>query len=397
MKPLPVFIERKSPTHRALQLLGVLIAVAFYFYVVNVVENFSAIRWAVAVTLAVGILGLNIVTGYSGQISIGHSAFFGIGAYTTMILIADHGWPFLATLPVAGALGFIVGAVIGIPALRIRGLYLSLITLGLALAFPSIVKSDSFFGIDFASITGGSNGKVISSGDVTTTQGFHWNPPSWAPSGWTTNDWVFTTVFVIAVVLFVLTSNLIHSAVGRGLIAMRDNETGAAVSGVYPAQYKVLAFATSAFVTSIGGGCFALASTTIGPDTFGLQRSIEFIAGLVIGGVATILGPAIGGLLVEWLPYWAFEVDWPIIGKLEGPQAGILYGVILVLIIFFMPGGVLYGVRHLRAKFVVFVPRLPVPREIYAAPTSTHPSADSTSSTDIPIASVQQATRERYQ
>ena len=151
MKSLPIVIERKSPTHRAFQLVGLLAVIGFYFYVVSVVENFSAIRWAVAITLAIAILGLNIVTGYSGQISIGHSAFFGIGAYTTMILIADHGWPFLATLPVAGALGFLVGAVIGIPALRIRGLYLSLITLGLALAFPAIVKSDNFFGVDFAS------------------------------------------------------------------------------------------------------------------------------------------------------------------------------------------------------------------------------------------------------
>jgi branched-chain amino acid transport system permease protein len=378
MSSLPIVIERKSPTHRVVQVVGALAVFGFYFFVVNVVANFSAIRWAIAVTLAVAILGLNIVTGYSGQISIGHSAFFGIGAYTTMILIADHGWPFLATLPVAGALGFLVGAVIGVPALRIRGLYLSLITLGLALAFPAIVKSDNFFGVDFASLTGGSNGKVISSGDVTTKQGFHWNPPSWAPSGWTTNDWVFTTVFMIAIVLFVLTSNLIRSSVGRGLIAMRDNETGAAVSGVYPAQYKVLAFATSALVTSIGGGCFALASTTIGPDTFGLQRSIEFIAGLVIGGVATILGPAIGGVLVEWLPYWAFEVNWPILGKLEGPQAGILYGVILVLIIFFMPGGIVYGIRQLRAKFIVFVPRLPVPEEFPATPTAAvQPTADS--------------------
>ena len=368
MRSLPVVVERKSPAHRAFQLLGLLALIGFYFYAVSVVENFSAIRWAVAVALSIGILGLNIVTGYSGQISIGHSAFFGIGAYTTMILIADHGWPFLATLPIAGALGFLVGAVIGIPALRIRGLYLSLITLGLALAFPAIVKSDNFFGVDFASITGGSNGKVISSGDVTITKGFHWNPPSWAPDDWTTNDWVFTTVFLIAIVLFALTSNLIRSGVGRGLIAMRDNETGAAVSGVYPAQYKVLAFATSALVTAIGGSCFALASTTIGPDTFGLQRSIEFIAGLVIGGVATILGPAVGGLLVEWLPYWAFEVDWPLLGKLEGPQAGILYGLILVLIIFFMPGGVVYGLRQLRSKVVVFVPRLPDPEQIASAP-----------------------------
>jgi branched-chain amino acid transport system permease protein len=360
---LPVVIERGSPGHRALQLLGVLALAGGFLVVVDVLENFSALRWATAVTLAIAICGLNIVTGYSGQISVGHSAFFGIGAYTTMILVADHGWPFLATLPVAGAFGFIVGFVLGIPALRIRGLYLALITLGLALAFPAIVKSDNFFGIDFASLTGGSNGMSITGGDVTSVDGFRWAPPSWAPDSWSSNDWVFTTILVIALVLFGLTSNLIRSRVGRGLVAMRDNETGAAVSGVYPAQYKVLAFATSALVTSIGGGCFALAATTIGPDTFGLQRSIEFIAGLVIGGVATILGPAIGGILVEWLPYWAFEIDWPVIGSLQGPQAGILYGLLLIVIVFFMPGGIVYGLRFLRSKFLLIVPRLPVSRE----------------------------------
>jgi branched-chain amino acid transport system permease protein len=225
------------------------------------------------------------------------------------------------------------------------------------------MKSDNFFGLDFASLTGGSNGMSITGGDVTSVEGFSWAPPSWAPDSWSTNDWIFTTVFLIAIVLFALTSNLIRSRVGRGLVAMRDNETGAAVSGVYPAQYKILAFATSAFVTAIGGGCFSLAVTTIGPDTFGLQRSIEFIAGLVIGGVATILGPAIGGVLVEWLPYWAFEIDWPIVGRLEGPEAGILYGTLLVLIIFFMPGGIIYGLRLLRSKFLLIVPRLPTARE----------------------------------
>jgi branched-chain amino acid transport system permease protein len=362
VRNLPVVIQRGSAPHRSLQVLGVLALVGGFLIVVDVLENFSALRWATALTLAIAIQGLNIVTGYSGQISVGHSAFFGIGAYTTMILVADYGWPFLATLPVAGAFGFAVGFVIGIPALRIRGLYLALITLGLALAFPAIVKSDNFFGIDFASLTGGSNGMSITGGDVTSVEGFRWAPPSWAPDSWTSNDWIFTTLFVIAIVLFALTSNLVRSRVGRGLVAMRDNETGAAVSGVYPAQYKVLAFATSALVASIGGGCFALAATTIGPDTFGLQRSIEFIAGLVIGGVATILGPAIGGILVEWLPYWAFEIEWPIIGSLQGPQAGILYGLLLILIVFFMPGGIVYGLRVLRSKFLLIVPRLPVAR-----------------------------------
>ena len=197
---------------------------------------------------------------------------------------------------------------IGLPALRIRGLYLSLITLGLALAFPAIA-SRTTSSARLRRLTGGSNGKVMSGGDGHGRRGLPLDPAVVGADSWCTNDWIFTTVFVIGVVLFWLTSNLIRSRVGRGLVAMRDNETGAAVSGVYPAQYKVLAFATSALVTAIGGGCFALTAGTIGPDSFGLQRSIEFIAGLVIGGVATILGPAIGGMLVDWLPYWAFEIE----------------------------------------------------------------------------------------
>jgi branched-chain amino acid transport system permease protein len=393
MKHLPLVIQRGSAGHRALQLLGCAAIVALLFFVTNVQANYLAIRWAQGVTLAVAILGLNVVTGYSGQISVGHSAFFGIGAYTSMILVADYGWPFLATLPVAGAIGFAVGFVLGIPALRIRGLYLALITLGLALAFPAIVKSDNFFGIDFASLTGGSNGLTMTGGDVTSVEGFRWTPPSWAPDSWSSNDWIFVTVFVVAVVLFTLTSNLIRSRVGRGLIAMRDNETGAAVSGVYPAQYKILAFATSAFVTSMGGGCFALAAATIGPDTFGLQRSIEFIAGLVIGGVATILGPAIGGFLIEWLPYWSFEGTLPFLPKLEGPEAGILYGVLLILIVFFMPGGIVYGLRFVRAKFLVVVPRLPAaqspetvaPEVVGEELTPASPSAEATVLASAPV------------
>jgi branched-chain amino acid transport system permease protein len=372
MTKLPMVVQRASPTHRALQGVGVLALLGFFLYVVGIAPNFSALRWAIAVTIMIAIQGLNIVTGFTGQISVGHSAFFGIGAYTTMILVADHGWPFLATLPVAGAVGFAVGFVLGVPALRIRGLYLALVTLGLALAFPAIAKSDSFFGVDFAGLTGGSNGKSITGGDVTTVEGYAWAPPSWAPNSWSQNDWVFTTVFVIAIVSFALTSNLVRSRVGRGMVAMRDNEIGAAVSGVYPAQYKVIAFATSALVTSVGGGCFALASTTIGPDTFGLQRSIEFIAGLVIGGVATILGPAIGGALVDWLPHLSLEGEFrvsnsttwelPFLPTLEGPEATILYGLLLVLIIFFMPGGIVWGLRLLRSKFLLIVPRLPAAR-----------------------------------
>jgi branched-chain amino acid transport system permease protein len=335
----PRTIYRGSLECRVWQVLGWLAILALAVYVLGPGKDYLVLRWAQAVTFAIAILGLNLVTGYSGQVSIGHSAFFGIGAYTTMILVADHGWPFLATLPVAGAIGFAVGFVVGLPALRIRGIYLSLVTLGIALAFPSIAKK-------FASLTGGSNGKTIDAA------GFKWTAPSWFPGHLREDDWTFVTVLVIAVIMFVLASNLIRTRVGRGTVAMRDNEIGAIASGVNVNRTKVLSWAVSALWTAVGGGCFALAGRTIAPDSFGLQRSIEFIAGLVMGGLATIIGPAIGGVIIGFLPYLTFNV-------LPGPEAGILYGVILVALVFFMPGGVMAGVRLLRGRFVRIIPRLP--------------------------------------
>ena len=151
MKRFPIVIERGSLAHRGVQLLGWLARRRLLLVRHRVWHRTSAPcagQWRL--TLAIAILGLNIVTGYSGQISVGHSAFFGIGAYTTMILVADHGWPFLATLPVGGCRRVHRRLRARHPGAAIRGLYLALITLGLALAFPAIVKSDNFFGIDFA-------------------------------------------------------------------------------------------------------------------------------------------------------------------------------------------------------------------------------------------------------
>ena len=355
----PRIIYRGSVEHRVWQVLGWLAILGVALYVIGPGQDYLVLRWAQAVTFAIAILGLNLVTGYSGQVSLGHSAFFGIGAYTSMILVADHGWPFLLTLPVAGAAGFAVGFVVGLPALRIRGLYLSLITLGIALAFPSIVKK-------FESLTGGSNGKTITVGKDGVPNGFSWRPPSWFPGHLAESEWVFLTVLAVAIVLFLLASNLVRSRIGRGTVAVRDNEIGAVSSGVYGAATKVMAFAISALWTAVGGGCFALAGGTIAPDSFGLQRSIEFIAGLVIGGVGTILGPAVGGVIVEFLPYLTFNV-------FPGPEAGVLYGVVLVVLVFFMPGGIIAGVRMIKARFIRFVPRLPtitVPSEAHDDATS---------------------------
>jgi len=341
----PRVIVRGSVEHRVWQVLGWVCVLAVAAYVLGPGKDYLELRWAQAVTLGIGILGLNLVTGYSGQVSLGHSAFFGIGAYTTMILVADHGWPFLATLPVAGAIGFAVGMLVGLPALRIRDLYLTLVTLGIALAFPSIVKK-------MESLTGGGNGKTITVGKDGAPNGFSWRAPSWVPGHPDESAWIFLTVFLIAIVMFLLASNLVRSRVGRATVAVRDNEIGAISSGVDRSRVKVMAFALSALWTAVGGGCFALAGSTIAPDSFGLQRSIELIAGLVIGGIATIVGPAIGGLVVEFLPYLSFNV-------FPGPEAYVLYGSILIVLVFFMPGGIVAGFRMLKARVVRVVPRLP--------------------------------------
>ena len=304
------------------------------------------LRWAQAVTLGIAILGLNLVTGYSGQVSLGHSAFFGIGAYTTMILVADHGWPFLATLPVAGAIGRRSARSSVLPhAAHPRPLP----DLGDGwdgAAFSSIVKK-------MESLTGGGNGKTITVGKGDLPNGFRWKAPSWVPGHPDDNAWIFVTVFLIAIVMFLLASNLVRSRVGQGHGRHADNEMSAILSGGGTApRVKVMAFAVSAFWTAVGGGCFALAGQTIAPDSFGLQRSIELIAGLVIGGIATIIGPALGGVIVEFLPYLSFNV-------FPGPEAYVLLRADPHC------AGLLHAWRDrgpsrlLKAKVVRVVPRLP--------------------------------------
>jgi branched-chain amino acid transport system permease protein len=196
---------RHGAVHRVWQVVGYGLVFLAFLYVVYVAPNYMVTKFAIGVTYALAILGLNMVTGYSGQVSLGHSAFFGVGAYTTAILMVDHNWSFWATLPVSAALGILVGYAVGIPALRVRGLYLSLITLALAIVFPVIAK-------EFDGLTGGANGKVISG---------RWNPPGWIPGNITDSDWKFITVSFVAAIGFLLCSNLVRSRVGRGLIALR--------------------------------------------------------------------------------------------------------------------------------------------------------------------------------
>jgi branched-chain amino acid transport system permease protein len=354
---LPKVVFNDAPAHRIYQVVGWSIAFLMILYIVYVAPDYLIIKFTVATTFALAVLGLNLVTGLSGQVSLGHSAFFGTGAYTTAILMVDYKWPFLLTLPVSAAIGFVVGFLVGLPALRIRGLYLALVTLAIGVAFPTFIawldSPDHLYGWI---PTGGQSGKTVE-------ELGRWKVPGWLPGTVSLEGWFFIIVVTIAGIMFLFANNLIRSRVGRGLVALRDNEIGAAVSGVYPAAFKTMAFAYSSLYAAVAGSLYTLAVGTVSPNTFGLQLSIQFITGLVVGGIATLSGSVIGGLFIEFVPYWASD-------RLPGPRANILLGLVLIIVIFIAPGGIMYLVRALRARVVRFIPRLPT---ISAAPSGAVP------------------------
>jgi branched-chain amino acid transport system permease protein len=359
----PKVIVRGSVPHRLYQVVGYAILLALILWIATSFENFQILNYARVAADAVAILGLMIIIGYSGQVSIGQSFFFGLGAYTTAWLGVDKGWPFLATLPVSAALGMLVGFVIGIPALRIRGLYLALVTLALAAVFPVLAKLPVL-----EDITGGANGKPA---DV-----ILWQKPDWMPLDTSDQGWQFLVLCAIATVMFVIASNMMKSRPGRSLVAMRDSEVGAAVSGVWPAGWKTGAFALSAAYGAVGGSMLVFITRIAAPETGGFTTAIALLTGAVLGGLGTISGAVIGALAVVFVPYYSGEFmagravffipasDGPrsflFFDGSDGPLlANALYGILLIAVVFVMPGGIAYFVRLVRSKFVRFVPKLP--------------------------------------
>ena len=324
-----------------------------------------------AVAFMVGVLGLGLLVGYNGQISLGNSFFMGVGGYLTATLVEDDGWPFLATLVVVLPVCFVIGMLVGLPALRIKGLYLALTTLGLAAVFPSLVRLD-----ELRDRTGGANGKRISA-DL--------EAPGWIPiedigeglagipliGEWLFGDgriggrdvddiWVYLLLAALCAAAFWVARNLIYSRPGRSIIAVRDNETGAAVNGVNVPMTKTLTFGVSAALGGLSGTMYAMAIGFVAPDVFGINLAIFLIVGLVVGGVGTLSGAIIGGLVIVFVPVWASQVaSFPGVPEryLRGPTGTFFLGVLLIVLTFFLPGGIVYGVRRIRARFVQVVPK----------------------------------------
>lgn len=347
----PILVRRNSPPHLALIALGMIaVAVALVWaYGINAFDQSQITR---VMIYAIAIAGLNIVTGYGGLISVGHSAFFGLGAYTTGILIVRYGWPAEYTIPVSFALCFVVGLIVGLPALRIRGLYLAMVTLAFGVAFPEVV--DTFDGL-----TGGSQGLIIRRTML--------RPPGW--TGYTLGqmgDWLFWLSAGILIIVMVLVHNLVRSRYGLALNAVRDNQIAAAASGVNVATAKTVAFGISGAVTGVGGSLFAMyLGSLVADDTFTLLSAISLLTGLVIGGQSTRFGPLLGGAAVVFIPYYSSDIG-------QGQSAAVIFGAVLIAIIFIAPDGIVGTFFRFFHRFLVIVPRVYRPGD-ERSPAPPHP------------------------
>lgn len=304
---------------------------------------------------AVAVLGLNLLIGYSGQISIGHSAFVGLGAYAAIITVADHHWSWFVALPFAFALCFAVGCIVGLPALRIKGLYLVVVTFAMAVVFPTLV-------LRYESLTGGANGKL----------GETIEPPSWTPFDARDREdplrYRYFVLLIVAVAMFVLARNMVKSRAGRALIAQRDNPTAASINGVSVPVYKVLVFGISAGFCGVAGWMLMLTQPFASEVGFSVGLGILLIIGIVTGGVATVSGAIPGAVIVvivgfllrrltEYQKIGPIGMDWLATRQGKGGIVEIAFGVLLVLFVFALPGGVIDGLRRLRAKFIRVTPR----------------------------------------
>ena len=307
------------------QLLVTALAIVIAALLPLALKNFVLFQLTLAMIYAIAILGLALLTGFNGQFSLGHSAFFALGAYTAAIMMDHWGISYIWTLPVAGIVSLVFGFLFGLPALRLQGIYLALATFSLAVAAPQLLKSQPL-----EPWTGGVQGIVILKPDA---------PFGLPLSG---DQWLYYLTLAIVVVMFWCATNLINSRTGRALIAIRDNPIAARAMGVDLSLYKALTFGVSAFYTGIAGALGAIVIQFVAPDSFTFFFAIALFVGLVVGGVDSIFGALVGGLFVLFVPNIAEQVS-------KG-LAGAVYGVILILVIYAMPSGAAGLVRLVASK-----------------------------------------------
>jgi branched-chain amino acid transport system permease protein len=296
-------------------LIAVAVALPFFF------NPYRVSQLTLVLVYAISVLGLNLLVGYSGQISLGHGAFFALGAYTAAILLDRTAIPSLLTVPAAALVCFAAGFALGLPALRLRGLYLALVTLAVAIATPILIKR-------FDGLTGGSQGLTVPQP----------KPASW--SGLADDQNLYFIALIAAVPLFWFASGVVRRGSGRALIAMRDDETAARTMGVNLATFKTRAFGLSAAYAGIAGALFTFANGFVAPESFQLVVSFSFLAAVVVGGLATVMGALFGAFFIVFVPVWTSDVDEAL--------SGVIYGATLIACMYVFRGGIMGVLRNAR-------------------------------------------------
>jgi len=279
-----------------------------------VLADYQANEFARVGVYFVAICGLNILTGYTGQISLGHGAFMAIGGYTTAILSVDHGIDPVWTIPLGGLVAGLAGFAFGIPALRLTGLYLALVTFGLAVATPAILGWDK---IDHW--TGGSTGKNVPLPQA------HWGLRL------SPNDWLYYQNWTVALVLLAVAWLLLRGRTGRAFRAVRDSEVAAVSFGVHLPTYKTLAFGVSAFYAGVAGSLFAITVAYVSPTTFPIKLSVYLVVGVVAAGLGSLWGLVFGAAFIQYLPTKAAEIS------TTAPD--VVFGVVLIAVMLLLPSG----------------------------------------------------------
>ncbi len=301
--------------------VAVLIALLLPF----VIGSYRVFQFNLVLVYAIVLLGLNILTGYNGQISLGHGAFYAIGAYVAAVMMDKWGVPYWATVPAAGLVCFIAGFLFGFPALRLRGHYLALATFALGISMPQILK---YKGLE--QWTGGVQGIVILKPH--------------APFGLniSQDQWLYLFTLLIALFMFWLAWNILRGRIGRAMVAIRDHPIAAEAMGINVAAVKTLTFGVSALYAGVGGALGAIVVQFVAPDSFVALVSISFLIGIVIGGLASISGVIYGALFLQFIPNIADEIS------KAAPWA--VYGLFLLAFVFLAPKGVAGLVQLLYTK-----------------------------------------------
>lgn len=286
--------------------------------------SYMLFQLTMVMAYALALLGLNLLTGFNGQISLGHGAFFALGAYAAAMLIELAGWPYWATLPAAALLGGVVGYLFGRPALKLDGVYLALATFALGVVTPQLLK---YKGLE--PWTGGSQGIVLDKPD--------------APFGLPLNadQWLYFFGLAVVLLMFLVAHNLLRGAIGQSLIAVRDHPIAAEAMGIDKARVKSITFGISALYTSVGGALSAVAVQFVAPDSFTVFLSISLLVGAVVGGLSSLSGALYGAVFIQFVPAFSEQVS------KAAPWA--VYGAILLVLMLVWPTGVAGAVARLQS------------------------------------------------